>query len=221
MIVHLGGFLPNTDPLVGFRNPVPGREISIVGHARGMATIANVQNGVNVDQLVGTIEAVKGTPGLAKFKFRSTSRWDGGAKERTTIKSFFGAGQEDSSRKEAYVLEGDEPPALLGTNAAPNAVEAVLHALSSCMTVSFIYPAAAHGIKVESLEYTMEGDVDLHGFLHLSDTIRPGFQNIRVKARVKADAPRAKIQELLEYAMKTSPVMDTLRNPVPVTVELA
>ena len=66
----------------------------------------------------------------------------------------------------------------------------------------------------------MEGDLDLHGFLHLSDRVRPGFQNIRVKAKVRADAPREKIQELLQYATNTSPVMDTLRNPVPVTVEL-
>jgi len=195
--------------------------ISPFDDASAMATTANVQNGVNVDQLVGTIKAVQGTPELAKFRFRSTSRWDGGAKGHTTIKSFFGAGQEDTTRKVAYVLEGDEPPVLLGTNNAPNGVETVLAALSKCMTVSFIYPAAAQGIKVESLEYTMEGDVDLHGFLHLSDKIRPGFQNIRVKAKVKADAPRAKIQELLEYAKMTSPVMDTLRNPVSVTVELA
>ncbi len=71
------------------------------------------------------------------------------------------------------------------------------------------------------LEFTMEGDVDLHGFLNLSDKVRPGRQNVRVTARIKADAPRAKIQELLDYATKTSPVMDSLRNPVPVTVELA
>ena len=177
-------------------------------------------NGVNVDQLVGTIQAIQGNPGLAAFKFRSTSRWDGGAKSKTTIRAFYGAGQEDASRKESYVLAGDEPPVLLGTNTAPNAVEAVLAALSSCLTVSFIYPAAAHGVKVESFELTMEGDVDLHGFLKLSDKVRPGFQNIRVTARVKADAPRATIQQLLDHAIATSPVMDSLRNPVPVTVEL-
>jgi uncharacterized OsmC-like protein len=181
----------------------------------------NVQNGVNVDQLVGTIEAVKGTPSLAQFRFRSSSIWDGGARSRTSIKSFYGAGQEDTSRKQTFVLEGDEPEVLLGANGAPNAVEALLAALSGCMTVAFIYPAAAEGIKVHSLEYTMEGDVDLQGFMQLSDKIRPGLQNIRVKARVEADAPRKKIQELLDYATKTSVVMDTIRNPVPVTVELA
>lgn len=174
-----------------------------------------------MDQLVGTIEAVKGTPGLAKFKFRSSSRWAGGAVCKTTIKSFYGAGGEDATRKAAFVLQGDEPSVLLGTDAGPNAVEAVLHALSSCLTVSFIYPAAAKGVKVESLEFTMEGDLDLHGFLALSDAVRPGFQNIRVKAHVKADAPRAVVEQLLQHAMKTSPVMDCLRNPVAVSVELA
>ena len=182
--------------------------------------MTNIQNGVNVDQLVGTVSAIKETPGLARFNFRSSTTWKGGAKAATTIKSFYGAGQEDTSRKESFSLSGDEPAVLLGQDTAPNAVEAVLHALAGCMTVSFIYPAAAQGIKVESLEYTMDGDVDLHGFLNLSKEIRPGLQGIRVRARVKADAPRAKIQELLEYASKTSPVMDTLRNPVPVSVEL-
>ena len=204
-----------------FGHRAPVLAISLSDDATVMAaTSANVQNGVNVDQLVGTIKAIEGRPDLANFRFRSTSRWDGGARGHTTIKSFFGAGQEDTSRKLEYVLEGDEPPVLLGTNAAPNGVETVLAALSKCLTVSFIYPAAAQGIKVESLEYTMEGDVDLHGFLHLSDKVRPGFQNIRVTARVKANAPRAKIQELLAYATTVSPVLDTLRNPVPVTVEL-
>lgn len=182
---------------------------------------AQVQNGVNVDQMVGTVNAIKGTPSLAKFNFRSTSRWGGGAKSTNSIKSFYGAGQEDSSRKETFTLDGDEPAVLLGTNTAPNAVEAVLSALAGCMTVAFIYPASAQGIRVESLEYSIDGDVDLQGFLQLSDKVRPGLQNIRVRAMVKADAPREKIQELLEYATKTSVVMDTIRNPVPVAVELA
>jgi len=180
-----------------------------------------MQNGVNVDQLVGTVNAIKGTPSLAKFNFRSASRWGGGAKSTAHVKSFYGAGQEDSSRTQAFSMEGDEPPVLLGTNTAPNAVEALLSALAGCMTVAFIYPASAHGIRVESLEYEIDGDVDLQGFLQLSDKVRPGLQNIRVRAHVKADAPREKIQELLEHATKTSVVMDTIRNPVPVRVELA
>lgn len=180
-----------------------------------------VQNGVNVEQLVGTVQAVQGTAELARFKFRANSRWLGGARSEARIQSFFGAGQEDKSRTQRFVVEGDEPPVLLGSNTAPNSVEAVLAALSACMTVSFVYPAAAQGIKVHNLEFSLEGDVDLHGFLKLSDKVRPGLSGVRMTAHVKADAPRAKIEELLAYAMATSPVMDTLRNPVPVSVNLA
>ena len=182
---------------------------------------ATVQNGVNVDQLVGTVKAIQGTPSLARFKFRTTSRWGGGAKSTTAAKSFYGAGQEDVSRTQSFSMEGDEPPVLLGSNTAPNAVEALMAALSGCMTVSFIYPAAAQGIKVHSLEYSMEGDVDLQGFLKLSESVRPGLQNLRVTARVKADAPRATVQALLDHALATSPVLDCLRNPVRVDVSLA
>ncbi len=183
-------------------------------------------NGVNVDQLVGTIDAIKANPELARFKFRAKNEWVGGGHSRTRIQSFYGAGQEDTSRDKPFTLEGDEPPVLLGANAGPNAVEAVLHALASCISVGFVYNAAAQGIKIESLEFDLEGDLDLHAFLGLSDPpsgtsqMRPGYQNIRLTYKVKSDAPREKIEALCDYVQKTSPVLDIIRNPVPVTISL-
>jgi len=180
-----------------------------------------VRNGVNVDQLIGTINAIKDNPDLAHFHFRATNEWVSGGHSRTMIQSFYGAGSEDTSRSGPFILEGDEPPVLLGGNAGPNAVEAVLHALASCLAVGFVYNAAAQGVQVDSLEFDLEGDIDLHGFLGLSEQIRPGYQNIRVSYRVKSDAPREKLEELCEYVQKTSPVLDIIRNPVPVSVTLA
>lgn len=177
-------------------------------------------NGVNVDQLMDTINHIKDQSELANFTFRATNQWINGGHSRTKIHSFYGAGQEDTSRKEPFVLEGDEPPVLLGENRAPNAVEAVLHALASCIAVGFIYNAAAQGIKVEELEMQVEGDLDLHGFLGLSDHVRPGYKNIQLTYHVKADAPEEKIKELCAYVQKTSPVLDIIRNTVPVSVEL-
>jgi uncharacterized OsmC-like protein len=179
-----------------------------------------VQNGVNVDQLIATIKAIKENPDLARFHFRATNEWVGGGHSRTSIQSFYGAGGEDTSRSQPFVLEGDEPPVLLGSNTGPNAVEAVLHALASCLAVGFVYNAAAQGIRVDSLEFDLEGEIDLHGFLGLSDQIRPGYQNIRLNYRVKSDAPREKLEELCEYVQKTSPVLDIIRNPVPVSITL-
>jgi uncharacterized OsmC-like protein len=186
-----------------------------------MATQAQTNlNGVNVDQLVGTINAIKANPDLAHFKFRAKNEWVSGGHSRTSIQSFYGAGQEDSSRPKPFTLEGDEPPVLLGANAGPNAVEAVLHALASCLAVGFVYNAAAQGINIESLQFDLEGDLDLHAFLGLSDQVRPGYENIRLSYRVKSDAPPEKIIALCDYVQKTSPVLDIIRNPVPVTVSL-
>lgn len=176
-------------------------------------------NGVDVDQLMETIHAIKENANLAQFQFRAQTKWVEGGRSRTWIQSFYGAGQEDESRTEPFVLEGDEPPVLLGTNEAPNAVETVLHALTSCLTVGFIYNAAAQDITVESLDFDIEGTLDLHAFLGLSDDTRPGYQGITVNYRVQADAPDEKLDELCAYVQKTSPVMDILRNPVPVTVQ--
>lgn len=178
-------------------------------------------NGVDVEQLVETIDHIKENPNLAQFRFKAYNEWLGGARSRTTIETFDHAGQENTSRQAPYTLEGDEPPVLLGQNTAPNAVEAVLHALASCLAVGFVYNAAAKGIQVEHLDFDLEGDLDLHGFLGLSEETRAGYQNIRVTYRVDADAPREDLEELCEYVQDTSPVVDIIRNPVPLSVELA
>jgi uncharacterized OsmC-like protein len=177
-------------------------------------------NGVKVDQLLATVDAVQQNPELARFQFRAHNEWIGGGQSRTSIQGFYGAGQEDSSRTRPFILEGDEPPVLLGGNVGPNAVEAVLHALASCLAVGFAYNAAAQGIRLESLEFDLEGDLDLQAFLGLSEKVRPGYEGIRLTYRVKSDAPPEKIAELCDTVQKTSPVLDILQNPVPVAISL-
>ena len=181
---------------------------------------STVVNGVNVDQLVATVDAIKQNPDLARFQFRAHNEWLSGGHSRTSIQGFYGAGQEVTSRTKPFLLDGDEPPVLLGNDAAPNAVEAVLHALASCLAVGFIYNAAAQGINVESLSFDLEGDLDLHAFLGLSEDVRPGYEGIHLTYRVKSDAPREKVEELCHYVQKTSPVLDIIRNPVPISISL-
>jgi uncharacterized OsmC-like protein len=187
-----------------------------------METTATIQtNGVNVNQLLHTINLVKSDPDIANFKFKAKTKWINGGHCRTEIQDFYGAKADDSSREKSFVLEGDEPPVLLGENNGPNAVEVVLHAIASCLSVGFIYNAAAKGIHVKSLEFTTEGNLDLHAFLGLSKTKRPGYENITVRYKVDADAPKEQLVELCKYVQETSPVLDIIRNPVPVKVEMA
>jgi uncharacterized OsmC-like protein len=169
---------------------------------------------------MGHVSAMQDNPELAHFEFRAHSEWIDGARTRTEIQDFYGAGKEDESRDEPFVLVGDEPPLLLGRNAGPNALETVLHGLASCLAVGIAYNAAVRGIRIEALEFDLEGELDLRAFLGISEAVRPGFRDIRINYRVKTDAPREEVEELCEYVQKTSPVLDILTNPVPVEVTL-
>jgi len=184
-----------------------------------MTAITNI-NGVNVEHLFQTIDAIKATPRIAKFKFSAKNQWQVGGHNRTTINEYEGACQRHT-RMQPFVLDNDEPPVLLGKDIGANPVEQVLHALAGCLTSSLVYHAAARGIKLDEVESTYEGDIDLRGFLGLDPKVRNGYEQIRVTFKVKGDAPQEKLQELVELAQKRSPVFDIITHGVPVKVTLA
>ncbi|MTI31820.1 OsmC family peroxiredoxin [Cytophagales bacterium RKSG123] len=177
-------------------------------------------NGVNVNELTETINAIKKEPELGKFKFRARNTWVEGGNNKSRIKSFYGAGEEDKNRTQSFVLEADEPQILLGKDKGPNPVEIALHALAACLTSTFIYYAAARGIEVEKLESKLEGELDVRGFLDLSKDVRNGFQNIKVNFTVKSNASEEQLEDLCELAQKHSPVFDIVTNQVPVEVNI-
>lgn len=182
-------------------------------------TQEKIVNGINVDQLFGTIELVKMQPELAQFKFRATNTWVDGTHNRATIKDFYGALQEDDSR-DPLVFEIDEPPVLCGQNQGANPVEFLLVALSGCLTTSLIAHATAKGITINSVASRYEGDLDLQGFLGLSPEVPVGYQQIRVYFKIEADISEAEKEELIRMAQKYSPVFNTIASPTPVAVHL-
>jgi uncharacterized OsmC-like protein len=86
------------------------------------------------------------------------------------------------------------------------------------LTSSLVSHAAARGIQLEEVESLLEGDMDLYGFLGLSDAVRNGFEQIRVTFRIQADAPEEILDELCQLAQQRSPVFDIISHPVPVSV---
>ena len=177
-------------------------------------------NGVNVTQLFETIDLIQKTPEISRFKFRATNKWQGGTYNQATVKDFYGAMQEDDTRS-PLVFEIDEPPVLLGGNKGANPVEYLLAGLSGCMTTTMVAHAAAKGIALRSVESRLEGDLDVQGFLGLSDEIPVGFQQIRVSFKIDADISRQEKEELIMMAQKYSPVFNTITKPVPVKVSLS
>jgi uncharacterized OsmC-like protein len=173
-------------------------------------------NGIDVAEFENTVQAVKAQPELGKFQFRATNRWDMGGYNRTTIKGFYGAGQEHGAEDRSFVLEADEPPILLGEDRTANPVEYLLHALASCLTSSIIYKAAARGITIESVESKLEGDLDARAFLELSSDVRKGYQKIRATFKVKSDASAEALKECAEC----SPVLDVITHGTPVSLRV-
>jgi len=178
-----------------------------------------IVNGVNVTKLFGTIDAIRSSPIISKFNFRAKGKWIKGGHNQTTINDFYGACQTHS-RSQPFVYDEDEPPVLLGEDHGANAGEYALAALSSCLTTTLIYHAAAQGVVIGEVESTLSGDIDLQGYLGMSENVRNGYEKIKVTFKVKSDAPREKIRELVEVAQKRSPIFDIISHPTPVEVSL-
>lgn len=173
-------------------------------------------NGVNVTAMFDTIDAVKIDNELAKFRFRASNQWIDGSINRSKIKGFYGCREEDATRNEAFVLDADEPRVLLGEDKAANPAEYLLHALISCLTTSTVFHAASRGIEIQAVDSKIEGDMDLRGFLGLSNEVRKGFEAIRVRMRFKTDAAPMLLYELAQH----SPIHDVVSKSLPVALTI-
>src|SRR5215831_1351042 len=178
-----------------------------------------IVNGVNVTKLIGTMDSIRGRPILSKFNFRAKGEWIKGGHNQITINDFYGAGQTHT-RSRPFVYDEDEPPVLLGEDHGANAGEYALAALSSCLTSTLIYHAAAQGVVIDEVETTLSGDADLQGLLGMSEKVRNGYEKRKVAFKVKSKAPKEKVRELVELAQKRSPVFDIISNPTPIEVSL-
>lgn len=178
-------------------------------------------NGLDIDAAMATIEAIKSDPAIAKFQFRARNRWINGGENRSTIKDFYGAMQEDASREKAWEFTNGEPPVLLGKNEGANPVEFLLHALAGCVTTTFVLHAMARGIRIDALSTELEGDIDLQGLLGLNEAVTPGYREIRIRMHVDADCSEEELADLMAFAEAHSPVCNTVCRPVPVRIERA
>ncbi|MGY1606251.1 MULTISPECIES: OsmC family protein [unclassified Geodermatophilus] len=183
-------------------------------------TARPARNGVDVPTLFATIDAVKGTPEIARFRFRADNRWVAGTHSRSTLSGFYGAMQEMTHDQE-HTCDADHPAVLVGQDNGPTPVEFLLHAIAACLTAGLVNIASARGIDLSEVTSTVEGDIDLRGILGTSDEVRNGYSAIRVHFDVRGDAPEEQLRELVEQSRRRSAVYDVLTNGVPVHVDVA
>lgn len=174
-------------------------------------------NGIDTETLRGVMKEIAADPAKGKVKFQVTTAWQGQCKMETRVASYELGGQT-IERSHTTVI--DEPVELLGKNEAPNPQEVLMAAFNSCIMVGYTVGASMKGIKLEKLEVETEGELDLRGFLGIDATVKPGYDTIQYKVRIKGDGTREQFREIHETVIATSPNRWNIANPINLDAEL-
>src|SRR6202167_4838185 len=181
---------------------------------------AVADNGVNVQALLDAREVLKGAPEAAQFTWRASSTWQGGVHTSVTVRDYFGLGQEESHKQES-VFEADHPEVFAAEDNDITPIEYLLVGLASCLSAGVASVAQNRGIKLNSVESTVEGHHDGPGILGADSAVPNGFNDIKVTFTIDADASKEEIEALVAQSQKRSAVFDALTNPTDVTVEVS
>jgi uncharacterized OsmC-like protein len=179
--------------------------------------VKTVQNGINIEALLGARTALSEAPEAARFNWRATSEWLNGTHSRASIDGFFGLGGEQKHRQ-SYQFDSDHPEIFASEDNGPAPVEYMLVGLAGCLTAGIAAVAQHRNIQLRSVKATLEGGMDLQGILGIDDNVRNGFDGIQVHFEVDADATQEQIEALVAQSQKRSAVFDILANPTDVHV---
>jgi uncharacterized OsmC-like protein len=168
-------------------------------------------NGLDLQALGEVVEAIQEDPSKAKVSFDVVTRWKGQTRSETTVDGFTLAGERINR---SHTIVADEPFELLGSDGAPNPQELLMAAFNACITVGYVAGAALKGIKLDSLEIRTKGELDLRGFLGLSDSVPPGYENVDYEVRIKGDGTAADFEEIHQTVIKTSPNYFNMSRPI-------
>jgi uncharacterized OsmC-like protein len=176
-----------------------------------------VNNGVNVEALLGAREALGKAPEAAKFNWKASCKWVNGTHSQTAVKGFFGLGQ-DQSHKTEFTFDCDHPEIFASEDKGATPVELVLTGLASCLTAGVAAVAQFRKIQLRSVTATIEGGMDIQGILGIDADVRNGFDDIKVKFNIDADATQEELEALVAQSQKRSAVFDIVANPTNVSV---
>ena len=179
----------------------------------------NVDNGVNVEALMGARDALTDAPAAAQFTWRATSDWVNGTHTRSSVNGFHGLGEEQRHRTE-FTYDTDHPEVFAAEDNGATPVEYVLVGLAGCLTAGVASVAQNRGIQLRKVTATIEGSMDLQGILGIDSDVRNGFDDVTVRFAIDADATPDEIEALVAQSQKRSAVFDIITNPTQVTVHI-
>jgi len=183
-------------------------------------TPTTVDNGVNVDALLGARQALSEAPPAASaFQWQARNEWVTGTHSRTTISKFFALGEEQS-HTQSFELDTDHPTLFDADDNGVTPVEMVLAGLAGCLSAGIASIAQNRGIQLHSVVATVAGDMDARGMLGIDRDVRTGFGQVSVSYEIDADASHDDIVALVAQSQKRSAVYDVVTNPTVVSVEV-
>ena len=168
-------------------------------------------NGLDLAALGEVVEAIEQDSSKGVVGFDVVTRWKGQTRSETTVDGFTIAGERVSR---SHTIVADEPHELLGADSAPNPQELLMAAFNACITVGYVAGASLKGINLESLEIRTKGELDLRGFLGLSDSVPPGYESIDYQVTIKGDGTPEDFEEIHQTVMKTSPNYFNMSRPI-------
>ena len=180
-------------------------------------TAVAVDNGVNVEALLGAREALTAAPEAAQFIWRAAAEWKSGTHTQSTVQRFFGLGEEQSHIQE-FVYDTDHPEIFAAEDNGSTPVEMVLVGLAGCLTAGIASVAQNRNIQLNSVKATIDAPMDLQGILGIDSDVRNGFNSITVNYEIDADASEEDIAALVAQSQKRSAVFDIITNPTNVNV---
>ena len=169
-----------------------------------MTTTQSTLNQVDVDAVGALVRTIQNRPEAAQTRWAASVRWTGAFSSEVQVRGF-------------DPIASDEPSTLGGADAAANPVEQLLGALGNCLAVGYAANATLAGIAIRDLRIDLDGDLDLHTFLGLTDG-HAGFSAVRAVVHLDADADAERIAELHRKVASTSPVGHTLTAAIPVEI---
>jgi uncharacterized OsmC-like protein len=178
-----------------------------------------VDNGVNVEALLGAREALTEAPEGAQFKWRANCSWVNGTHSTCQVEQFFGLGEEQS-HKRCFNFDADHPEVFAAEDKGATPVEYVLVGLASCLTAGIATVAQHRNIQLHSVKAVLEGNMDIQGILGIDSDVRNGYEQIKVVFDIDADASPDDIEALVAQSQKRSAVYDLVANPTFVDVEI-
>jgi len=183
------------------------------------STATPVNNGVNVEALLGARTALTDAPQAAQFTWRASCEWQNGTHSTSIVDGFFGLGADQNHRTK-YSFDVDHPEIFASEDNGATPVEYVLVGLAGCLTAGVAAVAQMREIQLSSVVATIEGEMDVRGILGMDTDVRNGFSKIKVSYKIDADATPDEIKALVAQSQKRSAVYDIITNPTDVRVEV-